>query len=34
MSRILITGAAGLIGTALTRRLGAAGHDVIGFDIA
>lgn len=34
MSRILITGARGLIGTALTRRLTAAGREVVAFDIA
>ena len=34
MSRILVTGAAGLIGTALVQRMGAAGHEVVSFDIA
>ncbi len=32
MGRILITGACGLIGSALARCLEAAGHEVIGFD--
>jgi UDP-glucose 4-epimerase len=34
LSPILITGARGLIGTALTRRLTAAGQEVVAFDIA
>jgi nucleoside-diphosphate-sugar epimerase len=33
-SRILVTGSAGLIGTALVRELNARGHRVCGFDLA
>ncbi len=34
MTRLLLTGSAGLIGRALRRELGAAGHEVVGFDNA
>lgn len=34
LQRILVTGSQGLIGSALALELQAAGHDVVGFDIA
>lgn len=34
MDRVLITGGCGLIGSALTRRLAAAGHETVTFDLS